>query len=208
MKRVDNYQIQAQQARDIFLGYDQQKLIRKLGLAADEAYLYTKMLDMPYRIDRRTGQLQRQEGDSWQEARSHGEVMTLLDLVCDSREDRFLSGRWKNMSAFGLMFHQNMLEERADPFAAAIQQDPRNFLEACRTMGGTAIPGGDLSAAVELFDGLRIGIVFWAGDEEFAPRVRFLWDENALMYLKYETMHFALGMLKSRILEKMKDLTV
>ena len=66
------------------------------------------------------------------------------------------------------------------------------------------VPGGDLGYAAELFDGLRIGIQFWFGDEEFFPRVRYLWDENALQYLRYETMYFAVSLLRRRIGEEMK----
>ena len=53
---------------------------------------------------------------------------------------------------------------------------------------------------------MKIAIQFWEGDEEFPPRVRWLWEENALMYLKYETMWFFLGLLRSRIRERMDTL--
>ena len=46
-------------------------------------------------------------------------------------------------------------------------------------------------------DGLEIGIHFWYGDDEFPAQLRFYWDENAPMYLKYETMHFTLGHLRN-----------
>lgn len=207
MEKVDNYQIQAKQARSYFLRYDQRRLIEKLNLRADESYLYTSMLCKQYRIHRKTGDLQRLEEDIWVAANTFAEVMVLLDLVCDSRDDRWLTGRWKNMQSFGLMFHRNLLEDAKDPFAEAIQENMESFRRVCQEMKGVAIPGGDISSAIELFDGLRIGILFWEGDEEFSPRVRLLWDENALMYIKYETMHFAVGMLKQRILDNMKDLT-
>lgn len=207
MEKVDNYQLQAAQAKLYFLRYDQAALIEKLKLKADEDYLYTKMLCKPYRISRATGDIQRLDGDSWVDANTHGEVMTLLDLVCDSRSDRFLSCRWKNMQSFGHLFHQNLLEDQRDPFAEHLQAHPEAFRAACTALGGEPILGGDISYAVELFDGLRIGIQFWEGDEEFLPRVRYLWDENALMYLKYETMYFAVGLLRNRITEQMKTLT-
>ena len=53
--------------------------------------------------------------------------------------------------------------------------------------------------AVELFDGLKIGILFWAGDEEFTPRFRYLWDENADQYIRYETMFYAVDLLRQRL---------
>ncbi len=203
MTRQDNYQTQVRQAQQYFLGYDQQKLIGKLKLRHDGDYLYGVMLAKNYRLSRRNGTLQRQEGGSWVDASGHGEVMTLLDLICDSRENRYVSGRWKQMEAFGLMFHRNLLEHSRDPFAEVFQENPAALERACIALGGEKMGQGDVSYAVELFDGLRIWVQFWEGDEEFPPQVRYLWDENALMYLKYETMWFALGVLRQRILEEM-----
>ena len=204
MKRWDNYSIQAQAAMQYFLGYDHGKLIQKLKLSHNPEFLFTRMLGKSYRISRCTGQIQRFDQD-WQDVHSYNEIMTLLDLVCDSREDRFLTLRWKSMEAFGQMFHRNLLENETDPFAEKIQADTRAFIAACAGLDAQPGPGGDLSFAIELFDGLRIAVQFWEGDDEFPPRVRFLWDENARMYLKYETMYFAVGMLKGRITELMES---
>ena len=201
MERQNNYLIQAAQAKERFLGYDQQKLINKFRLRADERYLYTKMLCKPYRLNRKTGDLERREGELWQDANTYEEVMTLLDLLCDSREDRWISGTWQNMQSFGLQFHQNLLEDSRDPLAERYDREPERLSRACKALGAERIAGGDMGYGVELFDGLKIGILFWHGDEEFAPRLRYLWDSNAKMYIRYETMYFALGLLKQRLLE-------
>ena len=199
MERRDNYRIQAEQAKKRFLTYDQQVLIRKFGLDFDDCFLYPKLLGKTYRISRQTADVEYLDDGLWKDGNSHAEVMTLLDLLCDSREDRWISGRWKNMHSFGLMFHQNMLEKDADPLANRIDRDPERLHRVCRRLGAEKIPGGDYGYGVELFDGLKIGILFWHGDEEFAPRLRFLWDENALMYIRYETMYFALGLLRAEL---------
>lgn len=204
MERKDNYAQHARQAKQRFLTYDQQKLVEKLGLKADEAYLYMTFLSWPYRISRSTGDVEYFRAGSWQDGNSYGEVMTLLDLVCDSRENRWLACRWKNMRDFGLMFHGNLLENPADPWAEAFQADPEGFRNGCLALGGKPLPNGDIAYAIELFDGLCIVLQLWFGDEEFPPNLRTLWDENALMYLKYETMHFARGLLLSRIREEME----
>ncbi len=200
---MDNYRLQVEGAKKHFLRYDQEKLIRKLNLRYDEAYLYTEMLRKPYRIHRVSGTVERREA-SWVETNDHAEVMTLLDLVCDSAENRFPTGKWQNMNNFSAVFHRSLLEDQSDPFARRIQENQEAFLRACDALGGTPGPGGDLSVVLPFFEGLRVAVQFWEGDEEFAPRVRFLWDENALMYLKYETMWFALGLLRRRIAEQME----
>ena len=58
MERVDNYQIQTQQAKKRFLSYDQQKLIEKLKLKYDAEFLYVKMLCKLYRLNRTSGDLE------------------------------------------------------------------------------------------------------------------------------------------------------
>ena len=52
MARVNNYLVQAAQAKAHFLEYDQQKLIRKLKLRADEDWLYTPFMGQLHRIHR------------------------------------------------------------------------------------------------------------------------------------------------------------
>lgn len=194
MARTNNYLVQVAQAKAIFLTYDQQSLIRKLHLEYDEDFLYPVLFSRRYRLSRKTGDLERESRNGWEDAITHGEVMTLLDLICDSREDRFVSGRWKNMPEFGRAFHQNLLEER-DPAAEFFQSRPDRFRAACEALGGKPLPTGDIAYAIEVFDGLPLAVQLWLGDEEFPARLRYLWDENALMYLKYETMYFARGLL-------------
>lgn len=201
MEKRDNYKIQADQAKACFLTYDQEKLIAKLNLEYDAQYLYPYLLRTKYRLCRRTGYLEKWQGN-WVDGNSFEEVMTLLDLICDSREDRCVSGKWKQMRDFGLMFHRSLLEER-DEWAQRFQQNPEGLRRACIALGGTALQQGDIAYAIELFDGLPIAVQFWEGDEEFPPRLRLMWDENALQYIKYETMYFARSLLLRRIAEEM-----
>ena len=200
MARVNNYLIQASQAKERFLTYDQQKLIEKFQLEWDKEYIYVNLLWRKYRIHRTTGNMEYQKGELWADGNSYDEVMTILDLLCDSRDDRSLTGKLASMASFGRIFYRSSYDEKPDPTAQWIQDHLTAFQEVCARFG-TPISGGDFGYAFNLFDGLKLGFHFWEGDEEFAPRLRFLWDENALMYLKYETMYFA----KSLLLEKIKD---
>lgn len=201
MERTDNYAIQVQQAKDRFLTYDQNILIRKMKLEADEAYLYIPMLAQQIRISRTTGDMQRRTEDGWVDANSHGEVMTLLDLICDSREDRFASGRWKSMADLGMMFHRNLLEGKRNSWADRFEADPDGFRRACEALGGKPFPRGDIAYTIELFDGLSVLVQLWFGDEEFPADLRFLWDANTLQYIKYETTYFARGLMLERLAE-------
>ena len=194
---MDNYQRQAVQARDAFLKYDHAALAQKLRLTLDGPWLETALFGQPYRIHTATGAMEKQEADRWVDASGFNETMTLLDLVCDSRQDRHISGKYKNMADFGLMFHRQLLEQ--DPWAQAFQDRLPQFHRACQALGAETFPQGDASYRFLIFEDLPVVVQLWLGDDEFPPNLRFLWDENALMYLKYETMYFAKGLLLRKI---------
>ena len=200
---ADNYLLQAAQAKARFLTYSQEAIIQKLSLQADKDSLYIPMLSRLYRVNRVSGDVEKQVQGLWADGNSHAEVMTLLDLLCDSKPSRHLSGHLKSMADFGLMFHQSLLENAKDPWAQLFQDKLEQFHKACRALNGQQLALGDAAYAIELFDGLSIVIQLWLGDEEFPPNLRFLWDENALDYIRYETMYFAKGMLLERIREEM-----
>lgn len=202
-ERPDNYKIQVKQAKKRFLTYDQQELIKRCSLRNDDSYFYVQLLSSDYRICRKSGDMERLSGDSWVDGNSFGEVMTVLDWLCDSRPDRFVTGRWINLVSHGHYFHGNLQEGLKKEDAQRIDRDPQGFERACRALKGEKMSGGDIGYAIELIDGLRIYVQLWHGDEEFPPRVCFLWDENALRYIRYETSWFAIGLLIERIIENM-----
>lgn len=201
MEKRDNYAIQAQLAKQRFLTYDQEKLIKKFQLLHDEDYLYLTFLGSPHRLSRKTGDLEREEKDSWCSANSFNEILTLFDILCDSRDFRFLTGRWQPMHHFGHLFHQGLTEDSKSYLAEAFDRDEAALRRACEALGAHPISGGDYGCAVELFDKLPIAMLFWHGDEEFSPRMRYYWDANSLMYLRYETMYYAVGLLDRRLRE-------
>ena len=203
MERRDNYAITAARVRQLFAEYDQQALARKVGAKLDGEYFYVDFLSERYRIHRLTGDFSRFHGDAWVEANSFGEVLTLMDLICDSREDRHPTGNWRNMRDFGHGFHQQLLEQR-DPWAERFQEQPEMFAKASEALGGEKYPLGDVAYALPVFGDLRVLIQLWFGDEEFPAKLRYLWDENALQYLKYETMFYAVPLVLKRIQEQME----
>ena len=42
-------------------------------------------------------------------------------------------------------------------------------------------------------------VQFWFADEDFPAQLQFFWDKNALQYLRYETMYYALGLLRGHL---------
>lgn len=198
----DNYAVQAAAAKKRFLTYDQQEIIRRCALQWDEAYFYPRLLGTPYRICRKTGDMQCFRDGKWADGNSFAEVMILLDWLCDSRADRYITGNWVNLVAQNHAFHQD-LQAGEDADATAFSQNPGKFAAACEALGGKPCPGGDVGYTVELLDGLCIRVLLWHGDEEFPAQLRFLWDENTTRYIRYETSWYALGLLLRRLRESM-----
>ncbi len=204
MEKRDNYALAAAQARALFLGRDHGALFRKLGLPENPEYLPARMLGCDYRISLTTGDITRREGENWVAANSFAESLTLLDLVCDSSPHRFATGRWKNMLAFGAHVHRGLLEGTRDETAEYFAAHMARFCAACEALGGTKLPQGDAAYAIPVFEDLNLGIQLWLGDEEFPDAIKIMWDENALLYLKYETMYYAKGLLLERLKRMMK----
>ena len=199
---MNNYEIQVLQAKKHFLSYDQQELIRRCHLRHDERYFYFDFLSEPYRLCRNDGNLERFHENAWIDGNSFGEVMTVLDWLCDSRAERYIAGRWINIVTHGHYFH-GQLQEGNHAYAAVFDQNPEGFSRGCLRLKGTPVPGADLGFAVELIDGLCVLVQLWHGDEEFKPRLRCLWDENTTRYIRYETTWFAVELLLQRIKENM-----
>lgn len=202
-ERRDNYAIQAAQAKQLFLTYDQQELIDRCRLEYDETYFYIRFLGERCRICRKSGDMERFCRGQWMDGNGYNEVMTLLDWLCDSRPDRYITGRWANVVTLGAGIHGSLQSAMGSAHARCFDQDPKAFAAACQAMGGEKHPSADVSYAIELVDGLKVLVQLWHGDEEFPPRVCCLWDENTTRYIRYETTWFAMGLLLERIKEYM-----
>ncbi len=198
--RQNNYEIQTAQAQKRFLMYDQQELINRSCVAYDMNYFYMRLFAKDYRLCRSTGHLERRNGDQWADANSFAEVMIVLDWLCDCSRDRWASGRYMLISALGNGFHQR-LQDQIDPAAVLFDQNPQRFCEACLALGGEPASGADVCYSVEFIDGLRVLLQLWHADEEFAPRLCCLFDENTTRYIRYETVWYAQGLLKHHLQE-------
>jgi len=203
VQRRDNYQIQLGLAKERFLTYNQQELIDRCRLRYDHAYFYFRFLSEEHRICRSSGDMERLHGGVWVDANSFAEIMTVLDWLCDSREDRYITNRWINVVNQSYSVHRSLQEDGPDPNAEFFDKDTTAFAAACQTLQGESLPGADIGYAIELVDGLRVLVQLWYGDEEFPARLRCLWDENVLRYIRYETTWYAVGLLFRRIRENM-----
>lgn len=56
-----------------------------------------------------------------------------------------------------------------------------------------------MSFSLPFFEELRIAVSSGTATTNLRPALRVLWDANADQYLRYETMYYAIGLLKSRL---------
>lgn len=199
----NNYDKLAGKARARFLTYDQEELIRRNRLEADGDWLYARLLDRDLRLGRRDAALEAREGGLWVPCVGYEEPMVLLDILCDSKPGRHALGGWKTTLDFGYGVHR-ALAENAPPTALERRFDSAPELLRARAlaMGGRSTEGfggADLAFLLPFFQDLDLLVQFWHGDEEFSPRLRFLWDAGAGDYLRYETMYYALEMARRRL---------
>ncbi|MDD6189473.1 MAG: DUF3786 domain-containing protein, partial [Clostridiales bacterium] len=68
-----------------------------------------------------------------------------------------------------------------------------------RALGGRPYANGDIAYVLPLFDFLPVVFQFWLADDEFDASLNFLWDENTLDFMHFETTFFAAGHVLERL---------
>ena len=135
-----------------------------------------------------------------------GEALSILDWLCDGRPNAAAAGEYCTVSSLpGVLVRGNGLVMSADSLAGMIHRDPERFRDSCVVMGGRPVPMGDIGCCIPVFPGLDMCLKFYFGDEEFPPQLTFLWDRNVLQFVRYETVYYIAGCLRSRLAALMKE---
>lgn len=203
-----NYDQMSEDSRKLFLSMDQEAIIRKFHLKHDEEKIFIRFLNREYALDRNTGLIH--AADTGRPA-GNDETMSIYDMLCYSVESPslpILSGEWKSLSALGGIIGsshtQNRLytEKMLAPFAGRTQQ----MSAACEKLGGHKAKGADVSYILPVFDFFPVWMEFWDGDDEFPPNIQFLWDQNSLEFLHYETLWYCTQFLEKELARIMREL--
>lgn len=135
---------------DITVKKDQEKLIQKFNIKADQCYLYVRFMDMTYLIDRNSGCIKKTVDNlTFIEECA---TLSVFDYLCLSKEERQLSGQWVNMQEMSNMIHANILEGKGDMFAkdAKLFEGHKEELEkACQYLKGRRMSTGDVSYVLD-----------------------------------------------------------
>ena len=218
---MGNYNKMAEQAAQLFLQQDQEALLRRYPLQADERFIYIVFLGETYRIDRTTGEVlgsgpthdtsgaapcaSRTGAYAGAAAPGTGvdsmrnpclatprQALIVMDMVCNPIGSPAKAGSWITMAeasgASNSPSASALFEELIDTFSGQADR----LQAACDAIGARAVPGGEVSCLIDVFDDYPVWLQFWDGDDEFPAQMKFLWDGSVRLYLHFETMWYIL----------------
>lgn len=200
---MDNYDLQVDIGKRVFLEYDQALTIRKFQLEADDCWIYLTYFNTPCRIGRETGTVEAFRNDRWEECRNFGTVMTLYDLLCYHKGDRapVLADQWCTVGTF-VVAGVTETEAFTRKYATSFDGHLNRLKEACKMLGGVLlkpIAGADVTCRFQVTPYFPVLLQFWEGDEEFPPKLLMLWDRNTDQYMHFETTFYLQGDLLERL---------
>lgn len=246
-ERRDNYQIMFERTRASFLKYNQEKMIERFQLDADERYLYLTFVARPYRIERATGAMEywkdktpRAERVATESAANenpsaervaiesvadkipraervatesasgvwlpagHEDGMTIYDILCDSKPDARVSGRFQNawnQRNVSSAPNGSLFQSSADFFSGKCD----SLSAACERLGGERVSTGDVGFDIPVFNEIKMRMLFWDADDEFPASMNLQWDEHILDFMRYETTFYAAGFILNRLREEAEN---
>ncbi|MBE6944127.1 MAG: DUF3786 domain-containing protein [Ruminococcaceae bacterium] len=199
---MDNYEISRNRAQDYFLNFDQKTIIERWDLQHDTDYLYVDFVGRPYRVSRKTGKIDRLFDGK--EA-GFSEVLSIFDLLCHRGKDPFLTGRYAPVNSLrGCPVSVGVDTEFYGKTANFFDREPLLFDAACHNLGGISIAMGDIGFTFRIFDEMQVILKFYHSDEDFPASLTFLWDENTLNFIYYETVFYIAGFLLNEICREMR----
>lgn len=209
-KITSNYDRQVDIGRRIFMEYDQDKIIRRYELLADEHWIYLDYLDASYRISRENGKIEEQQKENcWKECRSYDTVMTIYDLLCYAKGDTapVLYGAWQTLENFAVGSSPGT-GAFTKKYAKQFRNSAEKLKAACKKLGGIMqkpMARADVTCLIPVTSFFPVLLQFWDGDEEFDPELVLLWDKNSNQFLHFETMFYLQGDLLDRIKNKLEE---
>ena len=182
--RQSNYDQVIENWRLKFLEMDQEELIRKFQLEADEEFLYIIYFSKRFRIDRKNGFIT-------EDGKSPGfdTVMNIYNTFYYSAAHPVASGNLvafrqvKRVYPFEAAYRRTIIFRLQELFAGKTEE----LRKACEALGGTLLPQGDVGYVLPVFPFLNIAVLFWDKDEEFEAQGNILFDYSATDYNHVES---------------------
>ena len=202
-----NYDNVKEQMQTEFLKHDLKQISDRFGLSLDDQFLSLRFMGSDCRIDIRNGTVECFHKGAFRPAEYY-EAMTVYDILCFSQNDAVPSGQYVSMQSLSGVLSSNPGAGSQRFYASEKRRydNKEEFLiRALEQLGGKITEGGDVSAIIEVFNGLNVLFRFWNSDEDFEPEIQFMWDKNVLQFMHYETVWFANFALIARINEYFEE---
>lgn len=183
--RQSNYDQVIENWRLKFLEMDQEELIRKFQLEADEEFLYIIYFSKRFRIDRKTGIIT-------ENGKSPGfdTVMNIYNTFYYSAAHPVASGNLvafrqvKRVYPFEAAYRRTIISRLQELFSGKTEE----LRKACEALGGTLLPQGDVGYVLPVFPFLNIAVLFWDKDEEFEAQANMLFDSEITEFMHEENV--------------------
>ena len=183
--RQSNYDQVIENWRLKFLEMDQEELIRKFQLVADEEFLYIIYFSKRFRIDRKNGFIT-------ENGKSPGfdTVMNIYNTFYYSAAHPVASGNLvafrqvKRVYPFEAAYRRTIISRLQELFAGKTEE----LRKACEALGGTLLPQGDVGYVLPVFPFLNIAVLFWDKDEEFEAQANMLFDSEITEFMHEENV--------------------
>ena len=180
--RQSNYDQVIENWRLKFLEMDQEELIRKFQLEADEEFLYIIYFSKRFRIDRKNGFIT-------EDGKSPGfdTVMNIYNTFYYSAAHPVASGNLvafrqvKRVYPFEAAYRRTIISRLQELFAGKTEE----LRKACE---GTLLPQGDVGYVLPVFPFLNIAVLFWDKDEEFEAQANMLFDSEITEFMHEENV--------------------
>ena len=168
-----------------FLEMDQEELIRKFQLEADEEFLYIIYFSKRFRIDRKNGFIT-------EDGKSPGfdTVMNIYNTFYYSAAHPVASGNLvafrqvKRVYPFEAAYRRTIISRLQELFSGKTEE----LRKACEALGGTLLPQGDVGYVLPVFPFLNIAVLFWDKDEEFEAQANMLFDSEITEFMHEENV--------------------
>lgn len=170
-----------------FLDMDEAALCRKLPeLTKEGDYLSIIHFGRKCGINRHTGEILPLDGRG--ELRMTAKL-NIYTLIWFSKEHAVLTDKWvpfaelRNARPFAPAYKKGVM----DLFSRTFSGHAGELEEACRKLGGTPLPQGDVGYQIHAFACMPIRLYFWDADEEFPAQGNILFDYSATDYNHIES---------------------
>ena len=130
--------------------------------------------------------------------------MTIYDILCDSKPDARVSGRFQNawnQRNVSSAPNGSLFQSSADFFSGKCAL----LSAACERLGGERVSTGDVGFDIPVFNEIKMRMLFWDADDEFPASMNLQWDEHILDFMRYETTFYAAGFILNRLREEAEN---